>query len=61
MSHEVTGKWEMQTALILIVLNVIVAPRNAAMSSNDKQQYDFDYLLAHWVVIPMLATFKLIG
>lgn len=57
MSHEVTGKWEMQTALILIV----VAPRNAAMSSNDKQQYDFDYLLAHWVVIQMLATLKLIG
>jgi hypothetical protein len=37
-----------------------VAPGSVAMSSNDKQQYDFDYQLAHRVVISMFATLKLI-
>lgn len=45
--------------LMLIVSNAIAAG-NAAMGSEDKQQYDFDYLLARWVMISMLAIFKLI-
>lgn len=46
-------------AFILTVSNVIVAG-NTAMRSEDKQQYDFDYLLAQRVVISVLATLKLI-
>lgn len=44
---------------MFIVSNAIAAG-NAAMGSEDKQQYDFDYLLAQWVMISMLAIFKLI-
>lgn len=44
---------------MLIVSNAIAAG-NAAMRSEDKQQCDFDYLLARWIVISMLAILKLI-
>lgn len=44
---------------MLIVANAIAAG-NAAMGSEDKWQYDFDYLLARWVMISMLSILKLI-
>lgn len=37
-----------------------IAVGNAAMGSEDKQQYDFDYLLALGAMISMLAILKLI-
>ncbi|XP_036047279.1 B-cell scaffold protein with ankyrin repeats-like [Onychomys torridus] len=58
MTHAATGKCEVRryssSAPILSASNVTAAG-HAATGSKDKQQYDFDHLLAQWVVISMLA------
>lgn len=63
MTQAATAKCEIKrsnsSALMLIVSNAIAAG-NAALRSEDKQQCDFDYLLARWIVISMLAILKLI-
>lgn len=55
MTHAATGKCEIRSYSSSALVSNVIAAGNAATGSEDKQQYDFDYLLAHWVVISMLA------